>query len=140
MHIMASERSSGLDLQPENTSSRPQGYRRPARNRRKKKLLGGLSLGLALLALLLLLGMGFYGAYGLYSKNLSPTDIRLAIPGVITVMVIAGLSVLCALAAFFLRRQKKGMAVSGLILSLYPDTFLQNPPVKLSLEWPVCRG
>lgn len=118
MHIMDSERSSGLDLQPENTSSRPQGYRRPARNRRKKKLLGGLSLGLALLALLLLLGMGFYGAYGLYSKNFSPTDIRLAIPGVITVMVIAGLSVLCALAAFFLRRQKKGMAVSGLILSL----------------------
>ena len=115
---MDSERSSEFDLQPEHTSPRPQGYRRPARNRRKKKLLGGFSLGFALLALVLLLGIGFYGAYGLYTKRLSATDVRLAIPAVVTVMVFAGLSVLCALTSFFLRRQKKGMAVTGLILSV----------------------
>lgn len=115
---MESERSSEFDLQPEHTSPRPQGYRRPARNRRKKKLLGGFSLGFALLALVLLLAIGFYSVYGLYTKRLSATDVRLAIPAVITVMVIAGLSVLCSLTSFFLRRQKKAMAVTGLILSL----------------------
>lgn len=115
---MDSERSSELEQQPENTESRPQGYRRPARNRRKKKILGAFSLLMALLALFMLLAMGIYGGYSLYNKNLSAADLRLAIPAVITVMVIAGLSVFAAVLCFFLRRQKKAMAVAGLVISL----------------------
>lgn len=115
---MDSERSSEFELQPENTTPRPQGYRRPARNRRKKKILGGFSLAMSLLALFLLLAMGVYGGYSLYNKSISPTDVRLLIPAVITVMVIACISVLASLLCFFLRRQKKGMAITGLVISL----------------------
>lgn len=115
---MDSERSSEFEKQPEHIQPRPQGYRRPPRNRKKRKLLGGFSLLMALLALFLLLGVGGYGGYRLYQKSLTPMEIRLAIPAVITVMVIAGLSILAALLCFFLRKQKKGMAVAGLLISL----------------------
>ena len=115
---MDSERSSEFELQPDYTQDRPQGYRRPPRKRRKRKLLGGFSLLMSLLALLLLIALGVYGVYGLYTKTLAPTDVRLIIPAVITIMVIAGLAILFSLLSFFLRRQKKGMAVAGLLIAL----------------------
>lgn len=115
---MDSERSSEFELQPEDIQPRPVGYRRPARNRKKRKLLGRFSLGMALLALVLLLAVGAYSVWSLWKGRLNPSDVHLVIPVVIVVMVIAGISVLAALLCFFLRKQKKGTAVVGLILSL----------------------
>lgn len=115
---MEPNHASEFHAQPENNQDRPQGYRRPPRNRKRRKALGRFSLFMSLLALLLLIAMGVYGALGLYRGTLSGTDLKLLIPGVILIIVIAGLSVLTALLCFFLRKQKKGTAITGLILSV----------------------
>lgn len=115
---MEIDHASEWNTQPENNQDRPQGYRRPPRNRKRRKALGRFSILMSLLALILLLSMGVYGIFGLYRGNLSGSDFRLLIPTVILIMVISGLSILAALLCFFLRKQKKGAAITGLILSI----------------------
>ena len=115
---MEPERSLEFETQPNNNQDRPQGYRRPPRNRKRRKALGRFSLLMSMLALLLLLAMGVYGVLGWYRGTLSGMEFRLLIPAVILIMVIAGLAALAALLCFFLRKQKKGAAITGLILSI----------------------
>ena len=94
------------------------GYRRPGRSHKKKRTLGLTSLLLALLALLALVGFCIYALMSYRAGTLSGSDVQLGKTMVIAATVLSVLAVIPAFASFVLRKQKKGMSVSGLLLAL----------------------
>ncbi|MGM9554541.1 MAG: LCP family protein [Faecousia sp.] len=94
------------------------GYRRPERNRRKKRTLGVTSLLLALAALFALLAFCVYALLSYRAGTLAGSDVQLGQNVVIAATFLSVLAVIPASVSFFLRRQKKGMSVAGLLLSM----------------------
>lgn len=99
-------------------AQRTVGYRRPERNRRKKRTLGVTSLLLALAALLAILAFCVYALLSYRSGSLAGSDVQLGRSVVIAATILSVLAVVPASVSFFLRRQKKGMSVVGLLLSM----------------------
>lgn len=94
------------------------GYRRPERNRRKKRTLGVTSLLLALAALFALLAFCVYALLSYRAGTLAGSDVQLGQNVVIAATFLSVLAVIPASVSFFLRRQKKGMSVAGLLLAM----------------------
>ena len=94
------------------------GYRRPERNRRKKRTLGVTSLLLALAALFALLAFCVYALLSYRAGTLAGSDVQLGRNVVIAATFLSVLAVIPASVSFFLRRQKKGMSIVGLLLSM----------------------
>lgn len=95
-----------------------QGYRRPTRSRKKKRTLGVTSLLLALAALLVLLVFCIYALMSYRAGTLAGSDVQLGKTMAIVATVLSVLAVIPAFVSFFLRRQKKGMSITGLLLAL----------------------
>lgn len=99
-------------------AERPVGYRRPQRNRKKKRFLGAIALGLTLASFLLLIAVCASAFIKYRGGTLGGGDIRLLKTAAIISVSAASLAALIAIVTLFLRRQKKGMAVASLILAL----------------------
>lgn len=94
------------------------GYRRSGRSRKKKRTLGLTALLLALAALLALLAFCVYALLSYRAGTLAGSDVQLGRSVVIASTIMSVLAVIPALVSFFLRRQKKGMSIAGLLLSM----------------------
>lgn len=85
---------------------------------KKKRTFGAVSLLLALITLLGLLGFCVYAFFSYRAGTLAGSDVRLALGIATGGIVLSTLSLLTALISLFLHRQRKGMSVAGAILSL----------------------
>lgn len=85
---------------------------------KKKRTFGAVSLLLALITLLGLLGFCVYAFFSYRAGTLAGSDVRLALGIATGGIVLSALSLLTALISLFLHRQRKGMSVAGAILSL----------------------
>ncbi len=93
------------------------GYQRPPR-KKKRRILGLSAFLSSLLALGILVAFLLNALLAFMDKELDIGDINSTIYAVLASAVLAAIGFLLALTTFFLRRQKKGFAISGLILSL----------------------
>ena len=96
----------------------PGGYRRPPRSSKKRGTLAAVSFCIAVAALLLLGAVVLKLLISFRKAGLTSRDISLAKTVILAAAVAAGAATVLALFTFFLRRQKKKLAVSGLILSV----------------------
>ncbi len=97
------------------------GYRRPEKNRKnrnKRKTMGLLSLCLCLLGFILLLVLGIYGIVNLAGGSLPSTILSAAKVIIFACVALGALALLIAVTALFLRNQKKGAAVTAIVISL----------------------
>lgn len=85
---------------------------------KKRRFLGLSSFLLGLLALLCLVPIGIGTLLALKNRSLSIDHIQTMTHAVVASTVLSGAGFLLAVVTFFLRRQKKGFAVSGVIASL----------------------
>ena len=99
------------------TQSAPIGYRRPARRTKKRRLMGFMSFLLSILAILLL-AAAFVNLLVAYKGGaLTAQDVRFAKISVVASAVLATLGLIFGVVTLFLRRQKKGFAITGMIFS-----------------------
>ena len=96
---------------------RPVGYQRKPRKKRRKTM-GVISFCLAFLTLLTLAGLGAYAFLRFRGNLLSGGDLTLVTVAIIFCAAVAGVSLILAVATLFLRRQRKGLAIAGLLVSL----------------------
>ena len=106
---------------PSGTEEEFQGYRPNCKRNPRKRRSGAMGTAALLCSLFSVLLMGavllnLYFAYG--AKTLVLQDVRIARIGVIAAAVLAVLGLLLGGIALFLRRQKKGLAITGMILSV----------------------
>lgn len=97
------------------------GYRRPEKNRKnrnKRKTMGLLSLCLCLLGFIFLLVLGIYGIVNLAGGSLSSSILSVAKVIIFACAALGALALLIAIVALFLRNQKKGAAITAVVLSL----------------------
>ena len=96
---------------------RPVGYQRKPRKKRRKTM-GVISFCLAFLTLLTLAGLGAYAFLRFRGNLLSGGDLTLVTVAIIFCAAVAGIALILAVTTLFLRRQRKGLAVAGLLISL----------------------
>ena len=96
---------------------RPVGYQRKPRKKRRKTM-GVISFCLAFLSLLTLAGLGAYAFLRFRGNLLSGGDLTLVTVAIIVCAALAGIALILAVTTLFLRRQRKGLAVAGLLISL----------------------
>lgn len=88
------------------------------KKRKHKRIVGALSFFMAAAALLLLCVTVVYAFIRYRCGSFSDGDFDLVYAAIIIGTVLGGLSLLCAVITMFLRSHKKGLAISGLLLSL----------------------
>ena len=96
---------------------RPVGYQRKPRKKRRKTM-GVIAFCLAFLTLLTLAGLGAYAFLRFRGNLLSGGDLTLVTVAIIVCAAVAGIALILAVTTLFLRRQRKGLAVAGLLISL----------------------
>lgn len=98
-------------------AERPAGYRRPEKNR-KKRTLGEASVLVSVLALLALGGYGVYLISRFRAGSLAGADVQRLHRAALAAAALGALSLVLAVVALCLRRQRKGLATFGLALGL----------------------
>ena len=93
------------------------GYRRKPR-RKRRKTLGVIAFCLAFLTLLTLAAIGAYAFLRFRGNLLSGGDLTLVTVAIIVCTAVAGIALILAVTTLFLRRQRKGFAIAGLLISL----------------------
>ena len=93
------------------------GYRRNPR-RKRRKTMGVIAVCLAFLTLLALAAVGAYAFLRFRGNLLSGSDLTLFTVVIIACAAVAGVALILAVTTLFLRRQRKGLAVAGLLISL----------------------
>ena len=93
------------------------GYRRNPR-RKRRKTMGVIAVCLAFLTLLALAAVGAYAFLRFRGNLLSGSDLTLFTVAIIACAAVAGVALILAVTTLFLRRQRKGLAVAGLLISL----------------------
>ena len=110
-----------LDFALPTDEERPVGYRRPSKNQKNKgksKLMGFLALCLSLIGFVAILFFGLYSIMQLVDGSLSASVLTAATAIVMICGGLAVISLLLAVVALFLRKQRKGAAVVAIFLSL----------------------
>ena len=96
---------------------RPVGYQRKPRKKRRKTM-GVIAFCLAFLTLLTLAALGAYAFLRFRGNLFSGGDLTLVTVAIIVCAAVAGIALILAVTTLFLRRQRKGLAVAGLLISL----------------------
>lgn len=96
----------------------PAGYRRPPHRARKRRIIGLMSFLFSFLAVILTAAALANLLLAYKAGTLGVRDIKFAQISVIGTAVLAGLGLLLGLITLFLRRQKKGFAITGIVISL----------------------
>ncbi|MBR4308940.1 MAG: LCP family protein [Oscillospiraceae bacterium] len=84
----------------------------------KKGTMGWITFGTLLLSMSVLLYVGISSVSAYLKRSIGAELIRLATTGALVAAILAGIAVILAVVTFFLKRQKKGLAIVSLIFSL----------------------